>query len=256
MQDYCPNFQAVVVADAGDATLVSRTRCKMWACPYCAEINRKQWRKRIFDAGESLGFEWSFITLTAHSKAKTADGSLANLQTGWQRLSQRMRRKYGKFHYVRVYELHADGRYHFHALINRHFDDIVMRQGKDGKKTPYSRFMAKAARESSLGWYTHAENMRSVAGASKYITKYMSKSLDVLPKNTRRIQTSQGFPKLVDESELVWKIKTGVYQEDVNQWIIFDKPPIDVQTKHAITFDDFLDTYIYPPEFDDSKEGF
>lgn len=248
---YCQNFRAILAAYDGPDMLVARARCKQWSCPHCAEVNRKQWRLRVFQAQEKLGSEWAFVTLTAHSRATDGPSSLDNLQNGWKRLSARMRRKYGAFHYIRVYEMHADGRWHWHMLVNFHFDDIAIRKQKDGKEIPYSKWMKKAAQECGLGYYTHAENMRSVAGAAKYVTKYMSKNLEGLPPGIRRIQTSQGFPKLENESELEWRMLSGVYWRDLKEAHDRRGNVIDISADKTLTTDDFLSTYIYPPEWAD-----
>lgn len=230
-------------------TLVARARCKMWSCSHCAEVNRKQWRLRVYQAQNTLGDKWAFVTLTAHAYARDGPSSLNNLQNGWKRLSARMRRKFGAFHYIRVYELHADGRWHWHMLVNFHFTDIKKRHQKDGKKIPYSAWIRDNARACGMGWYTHAENMRTVAGAAKYVTKYMSKSLELLPKGVRRIQTSQGFPKLANESELEWRMVSGVYWRDLQAAYEKRGKVIDISRDYEITTDDYLFTFIYPPEW-------
>lgn len=243
---YCENFRAILTADKDKDMLMARARCKMWSCAYCADVNRKQWRLRIYRASETLGEKWSFVTLTAHSK-KRGDASLINLQEGWKKFSARMRREFGAFAYVRVYERHEDGAWHWHMLVNLHFEDIKIRHGKDGKQTPYSEWVARNARECGMGYYTHAENMRTIRGATKYITKYMTKSVDDLPRGIRRIQTSTHFPELVREAELDWQMKVGVWERDL--WHVTERGGeiIDLGEKRALNWDDFTGNVIYPP---------
>lgn len=253
----CQKFRAVLRADVGADMLVSRARCKMWSCPHCAEVNRRLWRARLWHAAGILGHEWAFVTLTAHSAAKTPHTSLKNLQTRWPDMRKRMRRRYGNFAFVRVYELHAhkEGddagpRFHWHMLVNFWFDDIEIRQQRDGKGVPYSAWIKAQADELGLGWYTHAENMRHVGGAGKYITKYMSKALETLPKGTRRIQTSSKFPKLPNEAKYNWYVSSGVYVETLDHVHLRGGVVRDINTGDRVTYDQFHDTYVYPAEFD------
>lgn len=250
MAQSCSNFRALLVADKDRDLLVARARCKMWSCPYCADVNRKQWRMRIYKAQDTLGEEWAFVTLTAHSKAHADGDTLNNLQNGWKRLSARMRRRWGTFAYVRVYERHESGEWHWHMLVNFHFDDIRIRKHKNGKETPYSPTLEKMARECSLGWYTHAENMRTVKGAAKYVTKYMSKSLEELPKGIRRIQTSQNFPELTNESEYDWSIRAALYERDLFHIEDRGGEMVDVSTGDKITHSYFELDPVYPPAKD------
>jgi hypothetical protein len=271
--DFCPHFQAILVASTDKEVLVVRTRCKMWTCPYCAIHNQKMWRARIIEhinnprpkwiflrvgfgaITETASKKWTWFTLTAHSKKRGA-ASLANLRRAWDTLIKRAKRKYGKFDYVRVYERHKDGSYHLHAIASFHFGDIKERKARvDGSRTKYSVWLKKNATELKLGYYTHADDIqRNHAGyIASYVTKYMTKLSDTAMSEfgrIRRIQASQGWAKWRKEKKYDWSIESGIFEQDLNGIFRQEKRIIDIQTGENVTYDNFIDHIIYPPEFD------
>lgn len=255
----CQNLKALAIEASGRERTLVRLRCKQWTCPYCAERNRAMWRAILLHhINHQVRTTWSWFTLTAHRYARGEQKSLSNLRGGWDLLMKRMKRRYGKFQYARVFEKHADGSYHIHAIADFNFDDIVERQGRDGKKTNYSRWLQKTAWSLGLGMYTHADNVEACYEANAgyvaaYITKYIVK-LDVATKNelgrVRHIQVSQGWlRKEIDSSVENWRFAWGVYYEDILKAMASHKY-VDSLDGHVVTIDDFEDTYIYPPEFD------
>jgi len=276
---YCQNFNRFLHTDqAPDAHLIAHARCKMWSCEYCAEMNRRQWRARIYNASAQLEEKkWSFITITAHSKCRTEEASLKNLRTHWEALRKRLKRRYGKFHFVRVYEKHKSGAYHIHALLNFEFDDLykTRRKRKDGSPVFASRIiddyvrgrqrtkdggikrdrngkeipanLPKAASR-RLGYIHHAENMQSAQGASKYITKYMTKGDDRMALGIRRIQCSQGFPKSeAEEQKYKWSVYEEVLSSDLDRAMREGKPLLNLSTKKRVTTDDFIGRWRIKP---------
>lgn len=254
---FCKNFNAILVAEDTDSnrTLVTRTRCKMWSCPYCAQQNRRVWRARIIAHINAIGGEWCWFTLTAHGKKRGKIKSLENLRLAWDTLMKRMKRKYKFQHYVRVYEQHQDGSYHCHAIANFHFHDLRWRYSKGERTTQYSRWLAATAKDMRLGYYTHAANIDSTMHGgyvSSYVTKYMTKlspEFDAQLGRVRHIQTSQGWAAKAPSGDLDWQIKAGIYLDDLLAASTAKITIIDIQTGQQVTSDDFLDTYVYPPEF-------
>lgn len=278
MAKYCTNFRAFLYArDTGSGDgLLARARCKQWTCTYCASINRKQWRYRIGYAADVLEIDaWSFITITAHSSTRGVL-SLENLRAHWDALLKRMRRQYGKFPYIRVYEKHSDGSYHVHALLGFHFpdSDLKTRKSKSGdSETTYSvliddyvrrkpqprqrtvtvgkRKLAALPRGAThgLGWYHHAENLRHAHGAAKYVTKYMTKGGDRMENGVRRIQPSQKFPKPPKESAVYdWTVYSGFSEEDAWQHWETGNDVIDVSQGRVLTATDFDNGTLWPPD--------
>lgn len=230
----------------------------MWTCPYCASKNRQIWRAKLIHHIAHSGKIWAWFTLTAHSKKRGAQKSIANLRQAWDKLIKRMKRKYGDFSYTRVYEKHSDGSYHIHAIASINFDDICQRISRNGETATYSRWLAQTATELKLGFYTHAANIEAALSShSGYVASYITKYIVKLDTDTkadfgriRHIQTSQNWllkPVIEDNCER-WLFKFGIYYPDVAEahgkykWV-------DIQTGHTIDFEDFDETYIYPPEF-------
>ena len=259
----CKNFKALVTSyDENGNMLVARTRCKQWTCSYCATQLTKQWRARLIDFIKKTGGKWGWFTLTAKSTTRTAEKSLQNLRGVWDTLIKRMKRKYGKFHYCRVYEPHKDGAYHLHCIVSLNFDDIKYRQprkrNEDGSKkkpVPYSQWLYDQAKDLKIGWYTHADNFGDSfhsGGIASYITKYVTKLTKKQKSEigrVRHIQCSQGWDKLKKLSNGGWEMTSGIYQVDLDKMMDANKHIIDVTTGEKVTYDDFVDSYVYPEEF-------
>jgi len=258
----CPNFEAVLVGVDNDKLLVARLRCNMWTCPYCAIVKQKMWRARIIEHIENSGCVWTWFTLTAHSKARGI-ASLENLRGAWDTLIKRMKRKFGKFQYCRVFERHKDGSYHLHCIASFHFGDIKERKArKDGKKTKYSVWLKTNATALHLGYYTHADDIETSHSGyiASYVTKYMTKLSDVAKGEygrIRHIQVSKGWTKWQRESDgMRWQRESGVFEQDVINAIGQDMCYVDAVTGEAITLDNFIEHIVYPPEFDASLRNF
>lgn len=230
----CPNWKAVMIAEKDAGLLVARSRCKMWACPYCSHILRRGWKTIMIDGIQTLGGGWSFVTLTAHENAHKAGKTLENLRGGWRRWLERLRRKYGTIHYVRIYEKHTSGAFHIHAIFNA---KIARRWAKD------------AARNCGMGYQVDVRQIGSYDAplAAIYIAKYLTKEAqENFPANIRRVQLSRGFPKIAsdDAAAYDWAITHGISEET---WMAYEWV-YDVSIKAAVTADDFTTDTYYPPD--------
>jgi hypothetical protein len=260
MSDFCPNFQAIILAVEDKKILIARTRCKMWTCPYCAVVNQKKWRARIIEHIETSNESWTWFTLTAHSK-KRGKASLDNLRRAWDTLMKRMKRMYGKFQYCRVYERHKDGSYHLHAIASFHFGDIKERRAKvDGTRTKYSVWLKRNATELKLGYYTHADDIeRNHSGyIASYVTKYMTKLSDTAYGEfgrIRRIQVSQGWTKWKADNQKMWEVSSGVFEMDVLDAASDGYRYVDIATGEVLSYDNFIEHVVYPIEFDAQYKG-
>lgn len=187
-----------------DTAYLMRPACKMWNCPACAARNAKRWIARVIHHINRTDAEngWFMFTLTAHEKADNEYKSVLNLRAGWKKLYNRMRDNFGVSSYVKVWERHADGRFHLHGLVDN--AEITKRWLKDN------------ARSCGMGYQVdlhHVDNAGQVAG---YIAKYFMKSEEVTartgkdyPKGLRRIEVSRNWTKLPDlvaESNFSWII--------------------------------------------------
>lgn len=288
--NHCPHFKALAVKQTTETKIpFIRLRCGMWTCEYCAEKNRSIWRARIINhIVQNSEKEWSWFTLTAHSKARGAFRSITNLRRAWDKLIKRMKRKYGEFDYVRIFEQHKDGSYHIHCICSIYFDDIYYRVSRKGKKAgvpvPYSMWIKYAAMDLKTGMYTHAENFadRFLAIANvknevgqkegidqtvtefeikamqaglvaSYITKYATKQTPEFKDEigrVRTIQTSQGWLRPEKQKDAAkWTLWHGIHERDVLEAMKNHQILVQVDTKYEVTFDDFIETYIYPPDF-------
>lgn len=165
--------------------------CKMWSCPYCGRKNALIWAAKIRDGIEyyqQSGFkDWSMITFTMSRYTRGFENSLSKWPSRWAKVSTRIRRKVPGVRYVLIPEQHEDGTLHTHSLFS-------------GKIS--NTWISQNCHECGLGYKSKSKPMFSVYGASKYVTKYLTKSLTAIawPKQLRRIRTSQKWPALADET--------------------------------------------------------
>lgn len=282
MLEHCSNYHALAVQKTNEVDIpFVRLRCGMWTCEYCAEKNRSIWRARLINhIVQNLEMKkWAWFTLTAHSQKRGAVKSIKNLRDAWDKLIKRMKRRYDNFDYVRVYEQHKDGSYHLHAIVSIEFNDIKFRKQKntDGtyKQVSYSVWLAKTAQELKIGYYTHADNFERMMSEieiqgylaqddtkwvqakkagyiTSYITKYITKISPEMKEDMgriRHIQTSQKWIRPEKTQEKQWEFKFGIYKKDVLEADENGQRYAQMNPKHYVTEDDFIDTYIFPPDF-------
>lgn len=185
--------------EANRVVVLFQPRCKSWMCAGCAEINKRQWAMRTEHGARVLakrGLEIQFLTLTSHEKLDPRE-TMAVWGDAWKKLRTRAVRAAGaKVEYLMMPEKHKDGRLHMHAIETA---NLSTRWWKDN------------ARECGLGYMAEEEEIESVGGAVFYVTKYVSKSLEVekWPRRWRRVRASQGWPKLPElDRPVQWEFET------------------------------------------------
>lgn len=162
-----------------------RPACKSWNCPGCA-LNRKNYwvlaAKNGVEVFQQRDINVDFLTLTSHEKLSAA-GTWAILPAAWKKLSQRIRRASETHEYFLIPEPHQDERWHIHALITAR---LPLRWWKDN------------ARECGFGYQSDVQEVNSLGGVHVYASKYLGKTLQNsnLPKGTKRVRLSQGWPDL------------------------------------------------------------
>lgn len=188
-----PHLTGVATKDKR-IVLISPT-CKMWSCPACAARNARRWIARIINGCNKMDTTngWFMFTLTAHEKWRGVSASLKNLRQGWKKLYNRIRRKFGTNSYVKVWEMHADGSFHLHGLI-----DAVIPE----------RWLKNNARECGMGYEVDIHEVDNAGQVAGYISKYFLKSQFEgqeqkieFPKGLRRIEVSRNWLKLPDLHE-------------------------------------------------------
>lgn len=248
----CPRFTKILLGHMSDINLLSRARCKMWDCEYCAEINKRIWQAKILKHlhSEETPNDWSFITITSSSKRRTPLATLTNLRGSWPRIIQRLRRKFTDPQYIRILEQHKDGAIHLHALISVVFDDVKQAKTPQGKQYSYSPQFRRICRECGAGWAGSVEHLnRGFIQASGYVTKYMTKDIANIAKiapKIRAIQASQDFAKTKLDKKGSWSVIEGLTYHEFNLILKSGNPIFDVQTQKFVTSDDYIESDIYP----------
>lgn len=242
---YCPAFSGIAVKKElteDDKKLISRLRCKSWACPYCAGSNRKRWQAFLLDVLPAVSEVWSFHTLTLPSWVREnkdftdEDRTLASLsliRANWDKFMKRLKRQVGAAQYFRVFEKHGDGCLHVHFLLSHWIpeDELKISHGsynakKDTWNNHYSywRWLKDNAPECGFGVMTSSENLRDPKAGVGYTTKYMTKEdsfvSDMLSKyRIRRFQSSQGIGSQDEwgKTDDYWEVRSFVDESLIDQ---------------------------------------
>lgn len=225
--------------------------CKQWDCPACGARNASQWVARIINGVKFYGGEWFFMTITAHRLKRGQEKSLANLRDGWRKVYNRILRKFGKFHYIKICEAHKDGSLHMHVITDV---KLPYKKRTDKKaalgagKIRYTcRYLKNICAESGIGYQADYQPLENVGLAAWYVAKYLSKSIANadFPKGLRRIQPNQNFPRLPDlraDLGLAWVYvtnKTDMLLKTYNLWVHEDIVSYDAINQRDITTDDW-----------------
>lgn len=259
----CPKFHNVATTiidkQGKQQRLLIRLGCKSWQCPVCYKRNRDLWRHHLMKQVSEIGGSWSFWTITMPSHLhkldtaeKRAKFSLLRIRANWDRFMKFLKRKYGKFQYIRVFETHESGCLHIHFLANLHIPPDDYRTANVGTREEYSY---SASLKDTIFLVYNFGKMHSVqnlpdgdfARTVGYVTKYMTKEDDFVTKHlsetrVRRIQSSQGIgavPKAKGEYE--WTIVHGVSKYENR-----DVPTFDLNRKIVLKDANFEGTSWYP----------
>lgn len=259
----CPRFHnvatTVVDKNGKPQRLLIRLGCKQWQCPVCYKRNRELWRHHLMKKVSEIGGSWSFWTITmpsfihkASTDEKRAKLSLLRIRANWDKFMKFMKRKYGKFEYVRVFETHESGCLHIHFLASFLVPGDDYKTAHIGTKKEYS--YSASMKDTIKVSYNFGE-MHSVINLPEgdfsktvgYVTKYMTKEDDFVTKylsktRVRRIQTSRkigAVPK--SKSDYEWEIKNGVSKWE-NRYI----ETIDLNRSKVLKDSDFEGGVWYP----------
>lgn len=194
--------------------LLTKPACKMWNCPACAARNARRWIARIINGCNKMDTVdgWHMFTLTAHENWRGRDASVKNLRQGWKKLYNRMRRAFGVRHYSKVWEMHKDGTFHLHGLV-----DCVIP----------TRWLKDNARQCGMGYQVEIHAVDNAGQVAGYIAKYFLKSeieqsmTAPFPKGLRRIEVSRSWlalPPLAD-NDFSWIVnQTREGQLNTKAW--------------------------------------
>ena len=255
---YCKKFPMHALSDTSK---LIRLRCKKWSCEFCAEINKREWRYHLRDKFKDFD-QFSFITITCLGWQHRENMTLAMLMKSWPNLRKRLKRAFGKFSYVRVFEQHKSGEFHLHALITYCPRDAFTAQGKRSKAWSkvgrawryrgegYAELLHHV-NELGLGYVCDLtpllcdEKHGQANGVIAYVTKYMHKQ-ERLMKGVRWVQCDKGTPKRGRVGDDVWELCHRVTAETLD----YHEGQInDLTRRKIITYDDLVDGS-YPPPLD------
>ncbi len=168
-------------------------------------------KNRIYNIARSNTWEW-FITLTFdRNNNDSSDYEIVTrrLKTFLNHLQQR---KCPDMKYLIVPELHADKEhYHFHGLLSNVDNLRFCFSGKfDKKENPIFNI---------LDWtygFTTATQVKDTNRASSYITKYVTKDIDLKLKNKKRYLCSRNIDRTEPEFMMMYEEDfLEVYADDI-----------------------------------------
>lgn len=185
--------------------LFFKPRCKLWTCPACGEMNKRQWAVKTYQGASKLaanGHTVNFLTITMHERTR-GTYALKIWPKAWKKLRERASYQSGGFQYLIIPEQHKDGTMHVHAIETAGLGE---------------RWWKDNARACGLGYMADEEEIRTPEGAAWYVTKYLTKSISVLnwPKGFRRIRTSQSWPKSSADQLQGWEFRVIPPQEQLS----------------------------------------
>lgn len=168
-------------------------------------------KNRIYNIARSNTWQW-FITLTFdRNNNDSSDYEIVTrrLKTFLNHLQQR---KCPDMKYLIVSELHADKEhYHFHGLLSNVDNLRFCFSGKfDKKENPIFNI---------LDWtygFTTATQVKDTNRASSYITKYVTKDIDLKLKNKKRYLCSRNIDRTEPEFMMMYEEDfLEVYADDI-----------------------------------------
>ena len=259
MSDICPYYSRIAIGSKPHSdALLTRLRCKQWTCSHCAQINKRQWQRRLIEGLKALGGSWSFWTLTHDRQDLDLLQQRKHLSACWNRLLTKLRRYTSqKLAYVRVLEIgkRDTRRMHLHALIRLHIEDARRIVRADGSEYWTSDTYKPMITRAGFGYIHDLRNVTSLVAdrpaderaiyTASYITKYMSKQDASIryPKYTRRFNVSQNWPALNHDDEFVsdyeWQVAANLTLADARRKWDSSVHIIDVQRDERISLEEF-----------------
>lgn len=207
--------------------------------------------------------EWYLMTLTAHSRTRTAQSSLENLRVNIDRIMKRIRRVFGAVEYVRVYERHPSSQaIHVHFIVSGlspyvvpgcwknlqpGFLAITQRKGHRGTWS-LKTWLKHTAQDCGIGYIADVRLIdKDTSFAINYVTKYLTKAQqDIRVKGLRHVQTSRGIGSPQTDSDKEWQTGSIVTLDRIAPGSVL----IDQQTGEMVDSDYWLSHNYYPPDAD------
>lgn len=155
----CGRGSLVGIAQDGKSIRIIPMMCHKWSCPRCARIKTNYWRRLALS-----GKPERFITLTYRNDgSKDTLSMAAEMKRAWPRLLVRIRKKYGPFEYLLVWELTEKGAPHIHMLQRGCYIE--------------KNWLSETWAELTGAPIVSIKAIDDPGTAANYVTKYMGKSL-------------------------------------------------------------------------------
>lgn len=219
----CKRYLKVAYAVTGHkSAVVTRLRCKQWACEYCAEKNARIWQYWLVKRLPEISPDWFLITLTANENTRTTLASLENLRNGIDALIKRMKRVWGDdIEYVRVFEKHPTSQaIHVHIIMTGitpyvvHGCSVKLRPmaigvtNRTGHRGTWSltTWLKINARALKMGYIAHSKQLEGdPKTAAFYLTKYLTKDMQAIDvPYLRHVQVTKGIGSPQFEKTYDW----------------------------------------------------
>jgi len=191
----CPNAKDFVIFGRNPEkrlAMMFNPRCKLWSCPYCAEMNKDFWVHQAARGSiilTSEGHSLQFVTLTSRGYT-TPVTSVLYFKTNWPKLRKRAERLTKAWHpfthinwaYFLVPERHKSGVLHAHLIAATHLNG--------------ERWWKTNAYQTGMGYIADVQEMVSPERVAYYVSKYLHKDAGGLdwPPGFRRVRHSQNWP--------------------------------------------------------------
>lgn len=265
MTKKCSNAIGIILSDKRE---FFRTRCKQWDCAYCIKENKLTWRKSILRQLRKPEYalsNWVLLTLTMpsaiHAHADKVYQSAQIVKNKWNNFMTAMRKRYGKFTYVRVLEHHASGVLHIHMLTNAPIPECDYYHNKRNKHDIRLAWLkANSAKNPKIqtieqfgfGWSHNVVMFGNDAQfalnyATKYLTKNSADAIEHYPMlrkmRIRRIQTSRDIKAPKSLNDDTWRAKIALIEADFPTG---DEAYKDLNKRKVIRKSDLEDGF-YPP---------
>lgn len=213
---------------------------------------------------------WTFFTFTLlgiHHKSSAY--SLHYWRKSWDKLMKRLKRQYGKFAYVRIFETHKSGAFHVHMLASCRPNDLVEVTREDGKIVYESAAVLKHLNDLKLG-YIHdckpldgdetREDNSVPALVASYLAKYLTKDIQSDVRTAlkqaemgriRMIQPSQGFSDVPKAKKRMTWTAEPIRKLEFEDLQAIGVKTIDVDRRITLALSDFGEFSHYPnPDVD------
>jgi len=155
----CVTGSLLGVNDSGSTIKVIPLFCHKWTCSKCRKVKSYKWRD-IAVAGKPQ----RFITLTLkENKRLTIHYQARIIKKAFPKLVQKIRKEFGEFEYLVVYELTKKGTPHIHLL-------------QRGVFIPKS-WLSREWKKLTGAYIVDIKKIFNPKDVGKYLTKYMGKEL-------------------------------------------------------------------------------